>query len=180
MKRGLQPQAPDAYLLRDAITVLIDCGLRPEECYRLRWDNLRDGAIVIHTGKGKGSRRRVPASARALAFLEMRKGTGQQDGWIFAAPTKSGHIETSSLKKLHTRALTLSGVTPFVLYDLRHTCLTRWAKGMDSLMLKKLAGHTSLATTARYVHLNDADVRAAMDRARAADKPAQPAAQDRP
>jgi hypothetical protein len=50
---------------------------------------------------------------------------------------------------------------------------------MDSMMLKKLAGHTSLATTARYVHLNDADVRAAVGRARAADKPTQPAAQDK-
>lgn len=50
----------------------------------------------------------------------------------------------------------------FVLYDLRHTCLTRWAKVMDTFTLKKLAGHEDLNTTLRYVHLNDEDVRAAM------------------
>jgi integrase len=55
------------------------------------------------------------------------------------------------------RALTLSEVMPFALYDLRHTRLTPWAKGVDSMMLKKPAGHTSLTTTAQYVHLNDAD-----------------------
>ena len=49
-----------------------------------------------------------------------------------------------------------------VLYDLRHTCLTRWAKVLDPFTLKKLAGHTDLNTTMRYVHLNDDDVRAAM------------------
>jgi hypothetical protein len=36
---------------------------------------------------------------------------------------------------------------------------------MDPFTLKKLAGHTDLNTTMRYVHLNDADVRAAMGRA---------------
>jgi integrase len=37
---------------------------------------------------------------------------------------------------------------------------------MDPFTLKKLAGHTDLNTTMRYVHLNDADVRAAMEKAR--------------
>ena len=36
---------------------------------------------------------------------------------------------------------------------------------LDPFTLKKLAGHTDLNTTMRYVHLNDEDVRAAMDNA---------------
>lgn len=35
---------------------------------------------------------------------------------------------------------------------------------MDPFTLKKLAGHSDLNTTMRYVHLNDADVRAAMEK----------------
>lgn len=38
--RGETPIRPDAYLLRDVTTILIDCGLRPEECYRLKWENI--------------------------------------------------------------------------------------------------------------------------------------------
>jgi integrase len=130
--RGQEPRTPDAWLLRDVTAILIDCALRPEECFRLRWaDNLRDGAIEIHTGKGRGSRRRVPASPRVLAYLEMRRTASEPDAWIFPANTKSGHIEASTLKKQHARALTLSRVTPFVLYTLRHTCITRWAKHID-------------------------------------------------
>jgi integrase len=163
IKRGEQPRRPDAYLLRDVTVILLDCGLRPEECHRLKWENIRDGAIEIFTGKRKASRRRIPASARLLSILEMRRAASLSN-WIFPSETKSGHIEAATLKKQHARALAAAGVAAFVPYDLRHTCLTRWAKVMDPFMLKKLAGHADLNTTMRYIHLNDADVLAAMER----------------
>ena len=94
----------------------------------------------------------------------MRRATSESD-WTFPADTLSGHIEGFTLKKRHAKALELSSVAPFVLYDLRHTCLTRWAKVMDPFTLKKLAGNTDLNTTMRYVHLNDDDVRKAMEKA---------------
>jgi integrase len=166
--RGEQPIKPtDPFLLRDVVTVLLDCGLRPEECYRLKWENVRDGAVEVFKGKGKASRRRVPASARLLAILEMRKTSAESD-WVFPSTTRSGHIESSTFKKHHQAALTASEVSPFVIYDLRHTCLTRWAKTMDPFTLMKLAGHADLNTTMRYVHLNDDDVRAAMEKAEVA------------
>lgn len=168
-KRGEQPTRPDAYLLRDVSTILIDCGLRPEECHRLKWENIRDGAIEIFTGKRKASRRRIPASARVLSILEMRR-TASVSDWVFPTGTQSGHMEAGTLKKQHGKALTSGGVPTFVPYDLRHTCLTRWAKVMDPFTLKKLAGHTDLNTTMRYVHLNDEDVRAAMEKAQGGHK----------
>lgn len=168
-KRGEQPKRPDAYLLRDVSTILLDCGLRPEECHRLKWENIRDGAVEIFTGKRKASRRRIPASARVLSILDMRR-TASGSDWIFPADTHSGHIETGTLKKPHAKALTASEVPAFVPYDLRHTCLTRWAKVMDPFTLKKLAGHADLNTTMRYVHLNDDDVRATMEKAQGGHK----------
>ena len=53
--------------------------------------------------------------------------------------------------------------TRSVIYDPRHTCLTRWAKTMDPFTPMKLAGHADLNTTMPYVRLNDDDVRAAME-----------------
>jgi integrase len=163
--RSEQPIKPtDPFLLRDVVTVLLDCGLRPEECHRLKWENIRDDGVEVFKGKRKASRRRVPASARVLAILEMRKASNASE-WVFPSTTKSGHIESSTLKKQHRAALAASGVSPFVIYDLRHTCLTQWAKTMDPFTLMKLAGHSDLKTTLRYVHLNDDDVRAAMQKA---------------
>jgi integrase len=128
--RCQQPKQPDSYLLRDFSMILLDCGLRPEECHRLKWENIRDGGIEIFTGKRKASRRRVPVSSRIMSLLEMRKSVSASE-WLFPAGTKSGHIESSTLKKQHAKALAASKVPPFVPYDLRHTCLNRWAKAMD-------------------------------------------------
>jgi integrase len=162
--RGEQPQKPDAFLLRDVTTVLIDCGLRPEECFRLKAENIRDGAIYIYRGKREGSRRRIRMSDRVRSILEMR--LSEAADWVFPAETKSGHIEPSTLRKQHLKALKAAAVTPFEFYTLRHTCLTRWAKWMDPYTLHKVAGHTDMKTTMRYVHPSDADMDEAIVRAR--------------
>lgn len=159
-------------LIHDVATILIDCGLRPEECFRLRWSSIRDGQIEIQYGKTDNARRHIPVSRRVAAVLEMRK-TGSDSPWVFPAPTKSGHIEPSSLKKQHMRACKGEekktdewAVQPFPLYTLRHTCLTRWAPHMDPWTLAHLAGHRDMAITKRYVHPQADMIRAAMDRAR--------------
>lgn len=176
VQRGEQPRKPDSFLLHDVVVILLDCGLRPEECFRLCWKNIRDGAIQIHTGKGRGSRRRVPCTDRVRSVLEMRRSVSISE-WVFPSETRSGHIEASTLKKRHAEALKLSGVTPFVLYSLRHSCITRWAKHMDPFTLHVLAGHTDMNTTKRYVHPSDDDILEAMQRARGAAMLARPADQ---
>jgi integrase len=57
-----------------------------------------------------------------------------------------------SVKNQHVKALARSGVTPFPLYSLRHTALTRLAALTDTFTLKSIAGHSSIRTTQRYVH----------------------------
>src|SRR5262249_2154268 len=143
---------------------------RPDECFRLRWmENIREGAIEIHSGKGRGSRRRIPCSPRVLSVLEMRRAEAASS-WVFPAATKSGHVEASSLKKQHAAALQASGVAAFVLYTLRHTCITRWSKYMDPFTLHVNAGHTDMNTTKRYVHPSDADILEAMEKVRGGHK----------
>ena len=94
------------------LTILFDCALRPEECFRLKLENLRDGLIVIH--KGRGSCRMIPASQRILGVLAMRK-TSSSGDWIFPSDTASGHIEASTVEKQHYAALEIAEVEPFVL-----------------------------------------------------------------
>ena len=71
-------------LLRDVTTVLLDCGLRPEECFRLRWENARDGGLEMQHGKTEAARRRIPTSQRVAAILEMRQGLIESE-WVFPA-----------------------------------------------------------------------------------------------
>ena len=92
----------------------------------------------------------------------------RESEWVFPAPTISGHIEPSSLKKQHDRACKTAKVEHFPLYTLRHTCLTRWAPHMDPWTLAKLAGHRDMAITKRYIHPEEETIRAAMEKVRSA------------
>lgn len=137
-KRGEQPIEPkDPFLLRDVATVLIDCGVRPEECLRLEWASVRDGGIEVQHGKTEAARRRIPLSKRAELLLEARRESAKT-AWVFPAATKSGHIEPCSVKRQHAAACKESKVEPFPLYSFRHTCLTRWAPNMDPWTLSYL------------------------------------------
>jgi integrase len=102
---------------------------------------------------------------RAILDDRWQKFQNPAEGWVWPAPTNSGHIEPSSLKKQHGKALKLSGVRPFVLYSLRHTFLSRLGQsGCDAWTLARIAGHSSIAISARYVHPSHDAVFAAVDR----------------
>lgn len=79
--RGKEPIKPrDPFQLRDVTTLLIDCGLRPDECFRLRWEHIREGAV--HVPFGKTARRTIPLTSRATAFLDMRRAVAKTE-WLF-------------------------------------------------------------------------------------------------
>jgi len=70
-ERVLTPEEESRYLsaasklLAEIATVLVDSGLRPEECYRLRresitWVNGRYGTFLVTHGKTKAARRMLP------------------------------------------------------------------------------------------------------------------------
>lgn len=172
--------APD--LLAAIVAILADTGMRPEECFRLRWESVswasgRHGTVLITHGKTVAARRILPMTYRVRRVLEARweKANNPDEGWIFTAPTKSQHVEKSSIKKQHTQIFkTLKGeaeknhekpIRPFVLYDLRHTFLTRLGEsGCDVWTLARIAGHSNIKQSSRYVHPSNDAVLDAMER----------------
>jgi integrase len=139
-------------LLASVATVLTDTGLRPDECHGLRWEettwvNGCNGTLLVTHGNTKTARR-VLLTPRVRGVLEHRwMAAGKPlEGWVWPAPTKTGHVDHSSLKKEHGKALKLSGVRCFVLYSLRHTLLARLGEsGCDAWTLARVAGHSSVA-----------------------------------
>jgi integrase len=158
--------------LASVATVLTDTGMRPDECYRLRWEitmwaNGRNGTLLVTHGKTAAARRVLPMTQRVRAILLARwENAGRpSEGWVWPAATRSGHIDRSSLKKQHKKAIRLSGVRPFVLYSLRHTFLTRLGEsGCDAWTLARIAGHNSVGISARYVHPSEDSVLSAVER----------------
>jgi integrase len=162
--------------------VLVDTGLRPDECFRLCWEaitwlNGRRGTLIVTHGKTAAARRVLPMTPRVRNILEARwKAAGKpDDGWVWPAPTRSGHVESCSLKKQHAKTFktlaehaaknNLKPVRPFVLYSLRHTFLTRLGEsGCDVWTLARIAGHSSIRISSRYVHPSEDVVLSAMAR----------------
>jgi integrase len=170
--------APDA--LAAVTTVLVDTGLRPEECFRLRWESItwtngRFGTMLVTHGKTAAARRVLPMTPRVKRILEDRWNSADKpdEGWMWPASTRSGHVEPSSFRKQHATTFKtiakeagkndLKPVRPFVFYSLRHTFLTRLGEsGCDAWTLARIAGHSSIGISARYVHPSEEAVLNAM------------------
>jgi integrase len=140
---------------------ILETGMRPEEVFRANSSNVhfqpaeraRYGYIANPFGKTKYARRNIPMTQSVHALLEMRHANQARpvDGWVFPAATKSGRVE--NVKSQHKRALKNSGVKPLVLYCARHTMLTRLGEaGADAFSIQKIAGHSSILISQRYVH----------------------------
>jgi integrase len=88
-----------SHLLASIATVLVDTGMRPDECYRLRWEavtwiNGRNGTLLVTHGKTAAARRVLPMTPRVRAVMQARwdeKGR-PSEGWIWPALARiAGH-----------------------------------------------------------------------------------------
>jgi integrase len=156
-------------------TIILDAGLRPDECFRLRWENVRfvdakRAVLVVPGTKPAAAARPVPMTPRVRGILHTccQQAGKPTTGWVFPAKrAKVGHIVDNTIYEPHTNAVKKIKLNPreFVLYALRHTCLTRWgASGMDAWTLARLAGHSNIRQSMTYVHPSDRALHAAIDR----------------
>jgi integrase len=149
--------------------------MRPEEVCRLRWEHVhlepvngaRFGYVHNSSGKTKYAKRNLSLTGRVQSLLSMRHEEAGRPatGWVFPSnddPAK--HVPYSTIDSQHDRAMSklnspdLDGSTAenritFRLYDLRHTFLTRLGEvNTDPFTIQRIAGHSSITMSQRYVH----------------------------
>lgn len=149
----------DAAGIRDAaiIAVLYACGLRRAELVNLDLSHYEhdadSGRLLVHGKRNK--QRYVPVvngAARALAdWLALR---GDAPGPLFLVVgnrNRGGRMTTQAVyAMLRTRA-TAAGIPAMSPHDLRRTFVGDLLDaGADIVTVQKLAGHSSVETTARY------------------------------
>lgn len=153
---------------RDCATIMLGTGMRPGEVFALRWESAllnedRTGLVQITRGKSKAARRVLPMLPPVYDALRSLW-TAQNEpaeGWVFPSGSKCGHFEGSTAKGFHARALKKANenldendleLKRFEPYVLRHTALTRLGENCDAFTLARIAGHSSITITQRYVH----------------------------
>jgi len=151
---------------RAILAVLWRCGLRSQECASLELGDLVDlegGALRLTVREPKGSKKKKnptpprvvgmeAAGAEILRAWLKERGTVKGSRLVFV--TKTGRpIQTSYFRQMVPRIARRAGFPQRVHpHGLRHTFANElYSEGVGILEIQLLLGHTSLATTERYL-----------------------------
>ena len=139
------------------LVIGLEMGMRLSEQFRLRWESVdfKRKEVRLPTTKNY-SGRSIPMNSEVLsAFEQLQKRAGSESERVF-------HINNP--REWFGNALRLAKITKFRWHDCRHTFCSRLAmRGVNLKAIQMLAGHKTIAITARYAHLDDASLRAAVD-----------------
>lgn len=154
------------------LRLVYGCGLRLTEATQLRTRDIDRARMQVRV-QGKGAKERVlPMSAGLLEVLEHywraeRAGQpGHQVPWLFLGEDQHSPMHKATGQNIYYRAVKSSGVrAKGGLHVLRHSFATHLIEsGVEITLVQRLLGHSSLITTARYLHVT----RPRLDRVRSA------------
>lgn len=146
--------------LRDVAILLLETGLRLGEALALKWTDIeldaangkKLGYLFVREGKSKNARRHVSLTSRAQEMLVNRSLESKSE-YVFANYAGKPFLVTS-LDHLHKKLRgDLQLPKDCVIHSFRHTFLTRFGEaGADAFTIKKVAGHSSVTISERYIH----------------------------
>jgi len=152
------PKMNMLYLL---VSFLIDTGLRLSEALNLTWTDcqiepLKRGSVEVAKrtkGKSKYAKRTVPLTDMArIMLIEAKKRSRGQFVFTSAGGRRrmSRHWASEQFREVRDK---LGLPWDCVIHSCRHTFCTRLGdKGVDAFTIQKLAGHSSITISQRYVH----------------------------
>jgi integrase len=146
---------------RTAFLVLVLTGIRRGELQALRWRDvdLVESVLRVRDSKTEDGVRSIALpGGLAEAIWQWRRATAYQanDERVFCNPRTGGEYREETFAEALRDALTAAKVEGYVrpFHDLRHTAITNdAASGSSPIAVMAKAGHASMGTTKRYLHL---------------------------
>jgi integrase/recombinase XerD len=146
------------------LTTIYSCGLRLQEGINLQVRDIDSARGMLHVRHGKGNKDRfVPLPIRTLELLRQYWSTHHNPTWLFPGGTnrsRLGHstvpINESGLRAALSQAVAESGINKRAsIHTLRHSWATHLIDaGINNIrLLQAYLGHSSLASTAIYIHI---------------------------
>ncbi len=163
LSHRLEPRYLEAapQTLRDVAILMLETGVRPGEASNLKWTDVylqpavhaELGYIAIGRGKSRYAKRNLSLTTRVAGMLKNRR-AAVKSAWVFPGDSPDTAILVSSLDHEHEDVRTaLKLPQDFVIHSLRHTMLTRLGEsGADAFTIMRIAGHSSVTVSQRYVH----------------------------
>jgi integrase/recombinase XerD len=148
--------APICTKHRAVLSLIYATGLRLNEATHLRVTDIDGDRMTVHVRCGKGGKpRMVPMSTALRELLRAYWHEENPRDFLFPGQRDDQPLHESSVQHACTRArLTARIDKPASVHTLRHSYATHLLElGVDLRTIQKLLGHTSLSTTAIYMHV---------------------------
>ncbi len=148
--------------LQHIVGLLLLTGARVRELLDARWEHVdvERKSWLIPTSK-TGKSRHVPLSTAALAIIEALPRFNHCP-WLVPNPDTLKPFV--SIKHGWQRAIRVAKLPGLRIHDLRHSAASFMVNsGVDLFAVGKVLGHANVASTARYSHLNNSTLLAAVE-----------------
>jgi site-specific recombinase XerD len=137
-------------------------GLRLAELVALRPEDIHSERMLIRVREGKGRKDRYTVLSESLLeelrvyWREYRPGP-----WLFLKQDRTGPLPDATAQRIYERAKRRAGIQHgHGIHSLRHSFATHLLEAGERLpTIQRLLGHTSLSTTARYLHVTQSHLR---------------------
>lgn len=133
-------------------------GLRVSELVRLKPEDIHSERMLIRVNQGKGRKDRYTLlSPRLLDELRAYWRAYQPGMWLFRHRDRQAPLPINTAKKVFYAAKERAGIRHgHGIHSLRHSFASHLLEaGLDLPTLQRLLGHTSLTTTAKYLHVTE-------------------------
>ena len=141
---------------RTILMTTYGCGLRISEVIGLKVKDIDSSRMMIRIEKGKGDKDRYTIlSPRLLKELRSYWLEYRPDHWLFENKITKERLTRSTPHLIFKAALKKAAITKNVTFHgLRHSFASHLLEaGVDIRTIQILMGHSSITTTARYLHV---------------------------
>ncbi len=152
------------------LTLFLNCGLRLSELIGINLKDIKDDTIRI---RGKGNKERTiylnGSCISALAnYMRLRPVDGVKDGDALFISKQKRRISEQMVQVIVKKYIKAAGLDPnkYSPHKLRHTAATLLYKygDVDIRILQEMLGHKNLNTTQIYTHIDNKQVKEAVER----------------
>lgn len=139
------------------MALLYSCGLRVSELINLKWENIDRSRMIINIIQAKGNKdRQVMLTPQIIPLLEKYWSEYKSKIYVLNGWKNEPQYSERSVGQVVKQLAQKAGINKRVYTHLmRHCSFTHMVEnGTDINLIQKLAGHSSVKTTAIYTHIS--------------------------